>query len=129
MNQRPSVPSAPSSISSKRWRGCIICGAGRVVGLSRAESRFEAATKHGLTPIVGRDTEISRLIESWRRVRETGSGRAAKLVSARAEMISTLRDRLRAEPYHIVVYRCSPFFVNSAFYPIGAEFERALVLG
>jgi class 3 adenylate cyclase len=39
----------------------------RVLGVSQAESRFEAATHRGLTPIVGRDTEISALIDSWRR--------------------------------------------------------------
>src|ERR1700730_3460853 len=51
----------------------------RVLGLSQAESRFEAATKRGLTPIVGRDAELSTLIDSWRQVKETGSGRAILL--------------------------------------------------
>ena len=40
----------------------------RVLGVSRAESRFEAATQRRLTPIVGRDTEISALLDNWRQV-------------------------------------------------------------
>src|SRR3954447_14380711 len=51
----------------------------RVLGVSQSESRFAAATKRGLTPIVGRDAEISAVADIWRQVRETGSGRAVLL--------------------------------------------------
>jgi class 3 adenylate cyclase/tetratricopeptide (TPR) repeat protein len=105
----------------------------RVRGLSQAESRFEAATKRGLTPIVGRDAELATLMDSWRRVKETGEGRAILLRGeagiGKSRMVRALREQLQGEPYHIVIYQCSPFFVNSAFYPIRAEFERALTLG
>jgi class 3 adenylate cyclase/tetratricopeptide (TPR) repeat protein len=105
----------------------------RVIGVGRTESRFEAATLRGLTPIVGRETEISVLIDSWRQVQATGTGRAILLRGeagiGKSRMVSALRERLRGEPYHIVIYQCSPFFVNSAFYPIRAEIERALLLG
>jgi class 3 adenylate cyclase/tetratricopeptide (TPR) repeat protein len=105
----------------------------RVIGVGQAESRFEAATLSGLTPIVGRETEISVLLDSWRQVQATGTGRAILLRGesgiGKSRMISALRDRLQGEPYHLVVYQCSPFFVNSALYPFRAEIERALVLG
>jgi class 3 adenylate cyclase len=104
----------------------------RVTGISQTESRFEAATLRGLTPIVGRESEISALIDSWRKVRSTGAGQAVLLRGeagiGKSRMISALRDRLRGEPYHLVVYQCSPFFSSSAFYPLRAEFDRALTL-
>jgi class 3 adenylate cyclase/tetratricopeptide (TPR) repeat protein len=105
----------------------------RVRGVGQTESRFEAATLRGLTPIVGRESEISALVDSWRQVQATGAGRAILLRGepgiGKSRMISALRDRLHGEPYHIVVYQCSPFFVSSALYPLRAEFERALTLG
>ena len=105
----------------------------RVRGVSKAESRFEAATHSGLTEIVGRETEISAMIDGWRQVRATGAGRAILLRGeagiGKSRMVSALRERLQGEPYHIVMYQCSPFFANSAFYPIRASFERALLLG
>jgi class 3 adenylate cyclase/tetratricopeptide (TPR) repeat protein len=105
----------------------------RVVGVSQTESRFEAATQHGLTPIVGRDAEISTLMDSWRQVRETGSGRAVLLRGeagiGKSRMASALRERLHDETSQTRLFQCSPFFVNSAFYPIRASFERALSLG
>ncbi len=105
----------------------------RVVGISQTESRFEAATQHGLTPIVGRDAEISTLMDSWLEVREKGSGRAVLLRGeagiGKSRMTSALRERLRDETSQTRLFQCSPFFVNSAFYPIRASFERALSSG
>ena len=37
----------------------------RVVGVSGATSRFEAATQKGLTPLVGREQELGLLLEHW----------------------------------------------------------------
>ena len=105
----------------------------RVLGVSRAESRFEAATQRRLTPIVGRDAEISTLIDGWRQVQETGTGRAILLRGeagiGKSRMASALRERTREDGDQTRLFQCSPFFVNSAFYPIRASFERALRLG
>ena len=105
----------------------------RVVGVSQTESRFEAATQQGLTPIVGRDAEIAALMSNWREVREKGSGRAVLLRGeagiGKSRMTSALRERLQYETSQTRLFQCSPFFVNSAFYPIRASFERALSSG
>jgi class 3 adenylate cyclase/tetratricopeptide (TPR) repeat protein len=105
----------------------------RVLGVSQSESRFEAATKRGLTPIVGRDAEISDLIDSWRKVRETGAGHTILLRGeagiGKSRIVSALRERLRGEASQTRLYQCSPFFANSAFYPIRASFERMLLAG
>ena len=57
-----------------------------VIGVAQTESRFEAATLRGLTPIVGRESEIAALIESWR-----VQARAGRCPAAR-------RSRHRQEP-------------------------------
>ena len=105
----------------------------RVLGVSQAESRFEAATQRVLTPIVGREAEIAALFDGWRQVRETGSGRAIMLRGeagiGKSRMVSALRERLRDEPSQTQLFQCSPFFTNSAFYPIRASLERALLPG
>jgi len=105
----------------------------RVLGVSQAESRFDAATKSGLTPIVGRETEISALVDGWRQVCETGRGRAVLMRGeagiGKSRIVSALRERLRDETKQTRLYQCSPFFANSAFYPARASFERALASG
>ena len=105
----------------------------RVLGVSRAESRFEAATQRVLTPMVGRETEIAVLSEGWRQVSETGSGRAIMLRGeagiGKSRMVSALREQLRDEPNQTRLFQCSPFFANSVLYPIRASFERALLPG
>jgi class 3 adenylate cyclase/tetratricopeptide (TPR) repeat protein len=105
----------------------------RVLDVSRAESRFEAATQRRLTPIVGRNTEVSTLAESWRRVLETRTGRAVLLRGeagiGKSRTASALRERTRDDGSQTHLFQCSPFFINSAFYPIRAYFERALQLG
>jgi AAA ATPase domain/Adenylate and Guanylate cyclase catalytic domain len=37
----------------------------RIVGVSEATSRFEAATQEGLTPLVGREQELGLLFDRW----------------------------------------------------------------
>jgi class 3 adenylate cyclase/tetratricopeptide (TPR) repeat protein len=103
----------------------------RVLGVSRAESRFEAATESGLTPLVGRESELSMLIDSWREIRDAGAGRAIILRGepgiGKSRIVSDLREQLRAETRLDLLFQCSLFFVNSAFYPVRAAIERALL--
>jgi tetratricopeptide (TPR) repeat protein len=40
-----------------------------------------------------------------------------------------LRERLRDQSSNALVFQCSPFFANSAFYPIRTWFERTLEFG
>jgi class 3 adenylate cyclase/tetratricopeptide (TPR) repeat protein len=105
----------------------------RVLGVGQAESRFEAAAQRGLTPLVGRQSELSTLIDGWRQVRETGTGRAVVLRGeagiGKSRMVRDMRERLGDEASYVQLFQCSPFFINSAFYPIRASIERAFALG
>ncbi len=100
----------------------------RVTGLGRAEGRFEAAHAGGLTPLVGREAEIAMLMERWSQARD-GEGQVVLLSGepgiGKSRIIQVLRERV-AETNHIRLrYQCSPYYTNSAFYPLIDQLGRA----
>jgi class 3 adenylate cyclase/tetratricopeptide (TPR) repeat protein len=102
----------------------------RVVRIGTAESRFDAATQEGLTPLVGRAHELNVLLERWQWVQQHGAG-VAVVVSGepgigKSRVVSALRSRVASQAARPLRYQCSPFYVNSPFYPIIAALERQL---
>ena len=69
----------------------------RIVGVSEAASRFEAATQEGLTPLVGREQEIGLLLERWQ-LAQDGEGQVVLLSGepgiGKSRILSALRERL-----------------------------------
>ena len=100
-----------------------------VHGASAAESRFEAATAIGLTPLVGRDVEIDLLLRRWEQARE-GEGQVVLLAGeagiGKSRITQALRQRLSDEPHLRLRAQCLPYYSNSAFYPFIAHLERAM---
>ncbi|HTS53678.1 MAG TPA: adenylate/guanylate cyclase domain-containing protein [Burkholderiales bacterium] len=101
----------------------------KVVGPSGAASRFEAATRGKLTPMVGREQEIALLLDRWELSR-VGEGQVVLLQGepgiGKSRMLRAFRERLGARIEMALQYQCSPYYVNSAFYPIADHLERAL---
>ncbi len=101
----------------------------RIVRVSEAASRFEAATQEGLTPLVGREQEIGLLLERWA-LAQDGEGQAVLLCAepgiGKSRILSALRERLEGQGAQTVRFQCSPYHVNSAFWPHIDNFERAL---
>ncbi|MEK6209757.1 MAG: adenylate/guanylate cyclase domain-containing protein [Pseudomonadota bacterium] len=101
----------------------------KVVGPSDAVSRFEAATRGGLTLMVGREQEIGLLQDRWELSR-AGEGQVVLLQGepgiGKSRMLRAFRERLSARIEMALQYQCSPYYVNSAFYPIADHLERAL---
>lgn len=101
----------------------------KVVGLSDAVSRFEAATRGGLTPMVGREQEIGVLQDRWELSR-AGEGQVVLLQGepgiGKSRMLRAFREQLGTRIEMALQYQCSPYYVNSAFYPIADHLERAL---
>ena len=101
----------------------------QVVGIVKAETRFEAAHTSGLTPFVGREQEIALLMAEWGEATE-GEGRVV-LISAdpglgKSRITQVLRERLANELHTRLRYQCSRHHQNSTLYPIIDQLERAL---
>jgi class 3 adenylate cyclase/predicted ATPase len=92
------------------------------------ESRFDATHGAELTALVGRDSEIALLDERWERAKE-GEGQVLLLSGeagiGKSRLALTLRDRIGDKPHIVLRYQCSPYHVNSAFYPFIEQLQRA----
>ncbi|MFL5283144.1 MAG: AAA family ATPase [Rhodopila sp.] len=94
------------------------------------ESRFDA--RHGLaglTPLVGREEEVDLLLRRWSQAQD-GEGQVVVLGGepgiGKSRILNTLRERLETGGVQALRFQCSPYFVNSAFWPIIDNFERTL---
>src|SRR5262247_690027 len=101
----------------------------RVVGESRARSRFEAAVQTGLTPLVGRAEELSLLQRRWEQAK-AGAGQVVLLSGepgiGKSRLVQELKEQLEHEGVTRIEFRCSPYHQNSALYPIIDHLQRLL---
>ncbi len=99
----------------------------RVLGESRAESRFDAMHGAELTPLVGREHESALLFDRWQ-VASASEGQVALVTSeagvGKSRIIRALRERL-GKNYIPVSHYGSPHHTNSALYPVIRLLERA----
>jgi class 3 adenylate cyclase/DNA polymerase III delta prime subunit len=104
----------------------------RVEGEGRAEDRFEALHGEHLTPLVGREHELSILLERWVWAKDS-RGQVVLLSGepgiGKSRVIRALRERLGDELYTPLSHCCSPYHTNSAFHPVIELLERATQLG
>ena len=94
------------------------------------ESRFDANRGGStLTPLVGRDEELDLLLRRWSQARD-GEGQVVLLSGepgiGKSRILSALRERLEAQGVQALRFQSSPYYVNSAFWPIIDNFERTL---
>jgi predicted ATPase/class 3 adenylate cyclase len=100
-----------------------------IVSQSTASNRFEARATVGLATLIGRDEEIGLLMRRWRQACENES--QLVLLSAepgfgKSRVIKSFRDSAEPVPHQKILYFCSPFHTNSAFYPVIDQLERGL---
>jgi class 3 adenylate cyclase/predicted ATPase len=92
------------------------------------EGRFEAFHASGLTELVGREEELELLVRRWSKAK-TGEGQVVLLSGeagiGKSRLTAALLDRLASEPHTRLRYFCSPQHMDSAFYPIISQMERA----
>ncbi|MBI3303954.1 MAG: AAA family ATPase [Deltaproteobacteria bacterium] len=104
----------------------------QVLSESGAQSRFEVAVTTGLTPLVGREQEVRFLLERWEQAQE-GMGQVVLLNGeagiGKSRLVQVLKDRVASEAHARVEYRCSPYYQNSALYPVIDHLQRLLQSG
>jgi predicted ATPase len=101
----------------------------RVLGASGAQSRLEVATSHGLTPLVGREQEVGTLLERWAQVQE-GRGQVIILSGeagiGKSRLLQVLQEHLAGTRHTRLECRSSPYYHDSALYPIIDLLQRVL---
>lgn len=100
----------------------------QVTGVAATRDRFEATHGDQLTPLIGRDAEISMLMQCWDRAKD-GEGQVVLLRGepgiGKSRITQAMRARIANEPHLELRYQCSPYYNNSAFYPLIDQLERA----
>src|SRR5262249_28905656 len=101
----------------------------RVLRASGAQSRFEVAAAHGLTPLVGREPEVGLLVERWARVK-AGMGQVVVLEGeagiGKSRLVQVLTDRVASDTSLCLECRGLPYYQHTAWYPIIELFQRWL---
>jgi class 3 adenylate cyclase/predicted ATPase len=100
-----------------------------VLGESGAQSRLDVPSLRGLTPLVGREAEVTLLLDRWAQVTD-GLGQVVLLSGeagiGKSRLVQVLKDHLAGEPSTLLECRCTPYHTNSALYPVIDLWQRVL---
>ena len=101
----------------------------RVLGESGATSRLDVAQPRGLTPLVGRESEVLLLLERWEQVK-AGQGHVILLTGdagiGKSRLVQRLKEQVANEPHVRWECRSLPYFENTALFPVTDLFQRLL---
>ena len=103
----------------------------RVLAAKNIATRFEAAHAGFLTPLVGRSTELSLLLDRWQKVKE-GDGQVIILSGApgvgKSRLLHELKSHIQRDLHVSLHHQCSPYHIQSAFFPVIEQIEQAAQL-
>lgn len=109
----------------KGFSGPIL--AWRVLGERAVNSRFDARRDRKLAEFVGRESEVSLLLQRWAMACE-GESQIVLLSGeagiGKSRISQTLLTRISAEPHFLLLWQCSPYFSSSALYSVVRQLER-----
>ena len=107
----------------------------QVRGIQDARSAIAAAS---LSPLTGRDHEISLLKDRWEQAQE-GMGQVVLITGepglGKSRLVYTLKEHVLGQMVEgevdapVIEWRCSPHFQNTGLYPAIDFYERALGFG
>ena len=105
----------------------------QVLHESGARTRLDVAARRGLPPMQGRDDELATLADRWAQAR-AGQGGVALVAGepgiGKSRLIWALQQHVAQSPDAFLVHLdCSPYFMNTAFYPVVQMLERFLEFG
>jgi predicted ATPase len=103
----------------------------RVLYESMARSRLEVVGSTGLTPLVGREQEISLLRDRWALVKE-GLGQVVLLSGeagiGKSRLVEVVKEQVAAEPQAwLTPCQCSSYYQSTALYPMIDLLERVVL--
>lgn len=100
----------------------------RVKRAIRTSDRFEAKHKGGYAHLVGREEELSLLLQRWQQVK-SGEGQIVVLSGppgiGKSRLLFELRERLRGEAYVAPLLQGSPYHASTPLHPVIRYLEHA----
>jgi class 3 adenylate cyclase/predicted ATPase len=101
----------------------------RILTEGEAHTRFEVSVQKGLTPLVGRESELGMLRQHWDQAK-AGAGHVVLLSGepgiGKSRLVQELKEYVSAEGATRIEFRCSPYHQNTALYPIIEHLQRLL---
>jgi len=101
----------------------------RILQESGARGRLDVAQPRGLTPLVGRESEVTLLLERWEHVK-VGHGHVVLLTGdagiGKSRLVQVLKERVSSEHHVQLECRSLPYYQNTALYPIVDLLQRTL---
>src|SRR5205085_11525148 len=101
----------------------------QVLSESGATSRLEVAQPRGLTPLVGRESEVTLLLERW----EQAKGEQGQVILlsgdagiGKSRLVQMLKEHVANEPHMRWECRSSSYFENTVLFPLTDLFQRML---
>jgi class 3 adenylate cyclase len=96
---------------------------------SGATSRLDIAQPRGLTPLVGRESEVALLLERWEQVK-AGQGQVVLLTGdagiGKSRLVQMLKEHVANEPHVCWECRSAEYSQNTALFPLVDLFQRIL---
>src|SRR5262245_16207759 len=101
----------------------------RVLIASGAQNRLDIVSTRGLTPLVGRESEVTLLLERWEQAK-TGHGHVVLLTGeagiGKSRLVQVLKDAVASEPHTRWECRSAEYSQNTALFPLVELFQRLL---
>jgi class 3 adenylate cyclase/predicted ATPase len=99
----------------------------RVLQESGVHSRLDVTQPRGLTPLVGRESEVTLLLERWEQAK-AGHGQVVLLSGeagiGKSRLVQTLKDYVANEPHTRWECRSAEYSQNTALFPLVDLFQR-----
>jgi class 3 adenylate cyclase/predicted ATPase len=101
----------------------------RVLRASGVYSRLDVAQTKGLTPLVGRESEVTLLLERWEQAK-AGQGQVVLLTGdpgiGKSRLVQMLKEHVAHEPHSRWECRSAEYSQNTALFPLTDLFQRLL---
>jgi class 3 adenylate cyclase len=110
----------------------------QIQGVVEGRNSIETAERAALSPLTGRDHEVSLLKDRWEQAQE-GMGQVVLLIGepglGKSRLVYTLKQHVLGQRVEgevdapVIDWRCSPHFQHTGLYPAIDFYERALGFG